>query len=383
MERIHELNEWGKQRRKLIAGGLVLGAATLATKFGLDLDGVPSNSSSRATTFSGMIPNCHRLPFLDDPVQSRLIKNIDLSNSSATRVFLDDSFEPTLGDYRYEYIEKVIQLSQRTPLTVDLFDAYYFLHADKTNPGFPSSRLSSPYLVPKDDRSIDRQQRAIFTDLEIRSAYMERIKAAAKSLINVAGVIGIGLANELNIRMRNFEQARLVHTSFYKEAVDNLIGIGWNKTIFIGVDDPNLIDEEEFRDYSHQVVNTYHAYPWQPHLNMIRAYRRQESHILPLVCQEVGLPRRTIQPDGSILDSSDYDEEYSRFLIATLARLSEYDEESRTFMPLISGFGPWRISAEGDPHEDGYEIEPNKMQKTANAFKYVLSAIRLPASSAA
>lgn len=368
------LSEFGRSRRNFLKTSAAALGATGAMAVGIGLINPKREPTSPPTVLQapselrGIIPNCHLLPYEEEWLQQRFIGEIQTSGASCTRVFLEDSFEMSLGHYKYQPIDKIIALSRKIPLVVDLFDAFYLLHADYDNPGFPSSRLKSPYLVPKEDRSISEQQMAIFTDPEIRGFFMERIYKATEALRNVSGVKGLCIANELGIHFRNMAFARSLHTSFYREAVDVVQHAGWRGPILIGVDDPNLIDEKEFANTPGPVINTIHTYPWD--FNRIRSYKSSERY-LPFICQEVGVPNRIPQPNGTVLEIADYDLECARFIEATYGRLSIVDYSRGAEKPLISAIGPWRLSVPGDPHKDNYEIQLLKMPQTSKSMTLV------------
>ena len=362
VEQDSSLSQFGQERRWLLKAGLTVGVAGVAflaaRKFGLvpDIEFKSKNPGIPAT-LTGIIPNCHHLPYVEDQaVQENLIENIEMTDPVCTRVFLDDRFEPRPGDYQHTQVDKVAKLSRRIQLTVDLFDAYPALH---------SSKPESPYLVPKLGRDIREKQMAIFTDPEIRHVLARRLKVAVQALKDEPGIKAWGVANELNLRINDITRMRDLHTDLFQELIETILSVDNSRPIFIGIDDPNLIIEERFTRYPVPIINTIHVYPWPSHLKLVYDYRSKEDHFLPLVCQEIGYPRVYSENGRSVIVTPDYDRTLSQFSIQIFNGLSN-DE-----LPAISAWGPWRISAGDDPHNDGFEIIPAKMPETLATLDHI------------
>lgn len=369
-EQDSSLSQFGQERRRLLKAGVTFGIATVtllaARKFSLpDIEPRKQNSGMPAS-LTGIIPNCHHLPYIENPeIQEKLIKNIKMSGAVCTRVFLVDRFEPRLGDYQQAQLDKVAKLSKRMPLTVDLFDAYATLHA---------SAPSSPYLVDKLGRDLKEKQMAIFTDPEIRKALARRLKVAIQALKGELGIKAWGMANELNLRINDIAPMRDLHTDLFQELVETILSVDSSRPIFIGIDDPNLVIEERFTHYRSPIINTIHVYPYSSHLKMVYDYRSKEEHYLPLAGQEIGYPRAQRGYEGSVVVTPDYDRTLSQFSIQIFNGLSTHASEGE-ITPLFSAWGPWRISAEGDPHNDGFEIIPDKMPELSDTLSYIRESL--------
>ncbi|OGE14279.1 hypothetical protein A3B39_00310 [Candidatus Daviesbacteria bacterium RIFCSPLOWO2_01_FULL_37_10] len=366
MERV-ELDKFVMSRRsfmKLVGmGGL---AAFTLEVLGKHLTGgatLPKFAISQE--ISGIIPNCPFLPYEKVEVQERMINNLRLWEASCARVFLDYKFEEKLGEYKGNLLDQIAATSRLIPLTVDLFDAYHALH---------SSTPSSPYLVLKNGRDIYEKQYAIFTDTEVRKALLRRVRVAVTELKDEQGIIAWGLANELNLRKPQHmllakaqgRTLREVHTDLFEEMIEEILSIDHKRPITIGVDDPNLIDEKRLDKFKHHVVNTIHVYPGSLHDRIISTYQNGESErILPLICQEVGFSRSMFNTGISVPTEPEYDEITSVFFEQTFSKL----------FPYIFAFGPWRISAQGDSHSDGFEIEPIRHPRSISVIRDIKSEI--------
>lgn len=369
VEKYSNLSRFG--RRRLLQTGLAASAAGVilfaAKRLGLVSEIEPRNQNLVIpSSLTGIIPNCHHLPYIENSeIQEGLNKNIDMIGPICTRVFLDDQFEPRPGDYQQAPLDKIAKLSRRRALAVDLFDAYTALH---------SSKLSSPYLVPKQGRDIRDQQWAIFTDPDIRQTLANRLKVAVQALKGEPGIKAWCVANELNLRVNDISLMRDLHTDLFQQLVEEILSVDSSRPIFIGIDDPNLIIEERFTQYRTPIINTIHVYPWPSHLKMVYDYRGKEEHYLPLACQEIGYPRAQLGNVRSVKVTPDYDRVLSQFSIQIFNGLSSQDFEEGT-TPFISSWGPWRISAEGDTHNDGFEIMPDKMPESLATFNHIRESL--------
>jgi len=148
--------------------------------------------------------------------------------------------------------------------------------------------------------------------------------------------------------------------------IEEILSIDHKRPITIGVDDPNLIDEKRLDKFKHHVVNTIHVYPGSLHDRIISTYQNGESErILPLICQEVGFSRSMFNTGISVPTEPEYDEITSVFFEQTFSKL----------FPYIFAFGPWRISAQGDSHSDGFEIEPIRHPRSISVIRDIKSEI--------
>jgi hypothetical protein len=327
--------------------------ATAATVGVLVVSGyLPDAPKSQPTPkLSGIIPNCAYLPFLPLGVQGRMIENMNACGATGARVFLDDRFEPSIGNYQMGYLDQVASLSRRMPITLDLFDGYHLLH---------KSEPDSPYLG-KGSRNLYERQMDILIDEEVQRAYLKRTSTIVDRLKDEPGILAWGLANELNLNRNQYADVARpgtlssFHTKLFDRQIQTILSLDDKRPILIGVDDPNLVDEEELSKFDGRVFNTIHVYPTTEHEEMISNYLSNE-HLLPLVCQEVGFSRALLrQEDGQ------YDSVLAGYLKNIFTKLDPY----------IVAFGPWRLTGNGDSHSDGYEINPMEMSETLETIRQV------------
>lgn len=306
------------------------------------------------SNLQGIVPNCLNLPYQDSDVRKRLIENINRCEATVARVFLDDRLEEEgLGKYQTKYLDQIGQAAGEVGITLDLFDGFAPLHQTK-----PESK----YLIDKDKRNLFEQQMAIFTDEEVLGHLENRIRFIVSRLKNESGIQAWGVANELVLNKAEHsilaiskgQSLRAIHTPFYKRMVEAILSIDSSRPILLGVDDPNAIDESAFASYRHIVFNTIHVYPTPAHEKIIKRYTASNNHVLGLLGQEIGLSRKYLYESGMVPSEEVYDETLTNFLEGQFAIIE----------PHIQSLGPWRVTADGDSHSDGYEIDPRKLSKT-------------------
>lgn len=374
----------GISRRKFLIGGTFLGAGFLASGWGMERiarNFSPSLDLEKLKDFAVLPPDRPapyeltginlNSPFLWREVDSpekieRAIQNANQFGARTIRIFINDEFEPELGNYRLEVLEKIEKLAQRFPLQVDLFDAYHLLHANKFNVVHGSSSLSSPYLMPKKEKSLMQRQLDFFTDETIQEVFLRRVKAILEHLNHVPQIVAWSVANELVPPAGSKKEARKILTNWYEKVVSAIRQIDKERPIVSGVADPGLLDEERLIRCGLS-ANSIHLYPdflGTPE-NNLKFYQNQYQKALPLICQEIGFPSRLL----GISFSFAYDELFSAFLSHHLSSFIEVNEGRRWVKPKVTTIGLWRLSFEGDHHRDGFEISPEKLPQTLKVLQ--------------
>lgn len=369
----------GISRREFLIGGAFLGANFLASKWGLER--TKSNFSpfdlekfKDFTVFPPEFPTPSELvginlnaPFLWQEVKSpekieKSIENAHQFGARTVRVFVNDEFEPELGKYRFEVLEKIEKLAQKFPLQVDLFDAYPLLQANKFNVIYGSSSLSSPYLTFRKEKPFIQQQLNFFTDKSIREIFLKRVKEIVNRLHHTSGIVAWSIANELAPPTRTKEEAKKILTDWYEEVVIAIRQTDKERPILSGVADPNLLDEERLKDCGLS-ANTIHLYPFSGSSeNILNA---QQQKLLPLICQEIGFPSRIFGLSFSFA----HDELFSRYLSHNFSSFFEVNEREKWLKPKITSIGLWRLTFEGDLHQDGFEIIPENLPITLKILR--------------
>lgn len=360
----------GLSRREFLIGGAFLGASFLASKWGVEKvaqNFSPTFDLERLKDFTILPPERPapseltginlNVPFLWREVDSpekieRAIENAQQFDARTIRVFINDEFEPELGDYRFEVLEKIEKLAQKFPLQVDLFDAFSLLRANKFNPVYGSSLLSSPYLVAD-----------FFTDKPIREIFLERVRKIVSQLNHVPKIVAWSVANELKPSARTKEEARKVLTDWYEEVIKTIRHLDPKRPILSGVADPTLLDEERLKACG-LTANTIHFYP-DPTENAFRFYQTNYKKVLPLICQEIGFPSKIFGFSFSFA----HDELFSRFLSYCFSQFIEINEKEKWLRPNLTSIGLWRLSFEGDPHQDGFGLSPEKSPQTLKVLQ--------------
>lgn len=371
----------GVSRRELLIGGTFLGASFLASKWGVEKvaqNFSPTFDLERLKDFTILPPECPapseltginlNAPFLWRTVDSpdkieKAVNNARQFGARTIRVFINDEFEPELGKYRFEVLGKIKKLAQKFPLQVDLFDAYRLLHANKFNPVYGSPNLSSPYLVAHLD---------FFTDQFIRGMFLERVKTIITHLSRTPEIVAWSIANELTPPIENKKEARGILTNWYVEVVTEIRKIDPKRPILSGVTNPTLLDEERLKQCG-LTANTFHLYPFSGSSENIFNVQQQKS--LPLVCQEIGFPSKLFGFSFSFA----HDELFSRYLSHNFSSFFEINEKEKWLKPKITSVGLWRLTFEGDSHQDGFGIDPEKSPQTLKvlqAWKEMIGKIR-------
>lgn len=361
----------GISRRELLIGGAFLGADFLASSWGLER--IASNLFSSPnfeklkdyTVLPPEFPTPSKLiginlnaPFLWREVDSpdkieKAVRNARQFGARTIRVFINDEFELELGDYHLEVLEKIDRLAQKFPLQVDLFDAYPLLCSNKFNPVYGLSSLSSPYLVEKQN---------FFTNQFIQETFLERIRKIVGCLNKTPGIIAWSVANELAPPVQTRERAKKILTDWYEKVIMAIRQIDQKRPILSGVANPTLLDEERLKK-SGLTANTIHLYPFSGSSeNILHA---QHQKILPLVCQEIGFPSRIFGFSFSFA----HDELFSRYLSHNFSSFFEINEKEKWLKPKITSLGLWRLTFEGDFHQDGFGIDPEKSPQTLKVLR--------------
>lgn len=361
----------GITRRKFLIGGAFLGTGLLVSRWSAEnvaQNFFPSFDLERLKDFTVLSPEYPapseltginlNAPFLWRTLDSsdkieKAFYNARQFSARTIRVFINDEFEPELGKYRFEVLGKIKKLAQKFPLQVDLFDAFSLVHANKLNPVYSSSALSSPYLMEKKD---------FFTDQSIQETFLERVRKIVEDLDKTPGIVAWSVANELAPPIENKKEAREILTNWYEKVVTEIREIDPKRPILSGVADPNLLDEERLKACGLS-ANTIHLYPFSGSSeNILNA---QQQKLLPLICQEIGFPSRIFGFPFSFA----YDELLSRFLSHNFSSFFEVNEKEKWLRPKITSIGLWRLTFEGDSHQDGFGIDPKKLPQTLKVLQ--------------
>lgn len=368
----------GINRREFLIGGAFWGVGLLASSWGLERitnNLSPSLNLEKFHNFTVLPPEnplpselsgIHlNSPFLwkcvDSPeILETAIRNAHQFDARTIRIFINDEFEPNLGDYRPEVLEKIEKLAQKFPLQVDLFDAYPLLHAHKFNVIYGPSSLSSPYLMAKEEKSLVQRQLDFFTDKTIGEIFLRRTRKIIERLNHTPGIVAWSVANELVPPVKSKKEAQKLLSDWYEKVVITIRQLDKKRPIISGVADPNLLDEKRLKKCG-LTANTLHLYPFSGDIENVL----QNQEVLPLVCQEIGFPHEFLGFSFSLV----YDELFSRFLSHALFRSIEVNEKERWIRPKVTGVGLWRLSSPGDGHQDGFELTPKNLPKTLRVLQ--------------
>lgn len=360
----------GISRRKFLIGGVFGGASFLASKYGVERvaqNFSPSFDLEKFRDFSVLSPEFPtpteligvnlNAPFLWREVNSpekieRAIKNAHQFGAQTIRVFVNDEFEPELGNYQFEVLTKIKKLAQKYPLQVDLFDAFSLVHANKLNPVYSSSALSSPYLMEK---------KGFFTNQSIQETFLERVRKIVEDLNKTPGIVAWSVANEVALPAQTIEKAKETLTSWYEKVITEIRKIDKERPVLSGVADPTLLDEERLKRCG-LTANTLHLYPFSGDENSLNT---QSQKSLPLVCQEIGFPSRIFGFSFSFI----HDEIFSRYLSHNFSSFFEVNEKEKWLRPRVTSIGLWRLTFEGDSHQDGFGIDPKESPQTLKVLQ--------------
>jgi len=259
------------------------------------------------------------------------------------RVFINDLFEPELGRYNFDVLKKIKKLAQISPfpLQVDLFDAFSLSHFGKINLVHSSSPYPSPYLAGD-----------FFNDERLRNFFLRRVETIILFFGDIKNIVSWSVANELEPKGTK-EEKREILTMWYEEIIKKIKEIDPERPIISGLADPELIDEEKLKEIG-LTANTIHFYP-----NLFQNF--QESRKIPLVCQEIGFPSKIA---GIKIPDSLYDIFFSNFLNDSFLNFAEINEKKGLLKLKTDSFWFWRLSYEGDSHQDGFEIIPQRIPRT-------------------
>ena len=378
-------------RREFIIGSAFLGASLFASKWSVEKVTQNFSPTPNLEEFKGftVLPPEYltppeitginlNSPFLWREVDSpqkieKAIQNANQFGARTLRVFINDEFEPELGNYHFKVLEKVEKLAQRFPLQVDLFDAYPLLHANKFNLTHGSSFLSSPYLSVGKEKSLAQRQLDFFTDETIRKIFLKRVKEIIGRLNHVPQVVAWSVANELAPPVGTKEEARKMLSHWYEKVIITIRQIDKERPIISGVADPTLLDEKRLKE-SGLSANTIHLYPNLTDSvgSAFKLYQTQHQKALPLVCQEIGFPSQILGLSFSFA----HDELFSRYLSHSLSHFVEINKKERWLRPKVTSIGLWRLTFEGDSHQDGLGISPEKLPQTLKILQTWEKTIR-------
>jgi hypothetical protein len=270
-------------------------------------------------------------------------KNAEKIGARNIRVFINDLFEPELGRYNFDVLEKIKKLAQISPfpLQVDLFDAFSLSHFGKFNLFHSSSPSPSPYLTGD-----------FFNDERLRNFFLRRVETIILFFGDIKNIVSWSVANELEPKGTK-EEKREILTRWYEEIIKKIKEIDPERPILSGLSDPQLIDEEKLRKLG-LTANTIHFYP-----DLFQT--SQPPGKIPLVCQEIGFPSRIAEIK---IPDSLYDIFFSNFLNNSFLNFAEINEEKGLLRLKTDSFWLWRLSYEGDLHQDGFEIIPQRIPRT-------------------
>lgn len=291
----------------------------------------------------------------------RAVENANAFESKAIRVFINDTYEPELSHFEPWVLDSTKALTKKFPLIVDLFDAYSLLHSNKPNATYDSWPLNSPYLVKTKGRSLIDQQLAFFVDPDLVEIFLNRVRSIVGSLKS-SRVVAWSVANELIPPVGTPEDKREILTTWYEKVLREIRRLDQARPIVSGVADPTLLDEQRLKAAG-LTANTIHLYAGGSD-NLIRILASQRK-CLPWIIQEIGFPARAY----GIQLGSLRDELMASFLVDRLLRFIRVDEKKRTVEPRSESLGIWRLSFEGDSHDDGFQVSPRSLPKTTKVLK--------------
>ncbi len=258
-------------------------------------------------------------------------------------------------------MDNIKVLTEKFPLIVDLFDAYPLLHSNKPNATYGSWSLTSPYLVKTKGRSLIDQQLAFFVDPNLVEIFLNRVRSIVGSLKS-SRVVAWSVANELIPPVGTPEEKREILTTWYEKVLREIRRLDPNRSIVSGVADPTLLDEQRLKTAG-LTANTIHLYPGGPD-NWIRILASHHQ-CLPWIIQEIGFPTKAF----GIQLGSLRDELLASFLVDRLLRFIRVDEKKRTVKPESESLGIWRLTFEGDRHNDGFSVSSQSLPKTTKILK--------------
>ncbi len=291
------------------------------------------------------------------------IENARAFGSKAIRVFINDTYQPELSHFEPWVLDDIKVLTEKFPLMVDLFDAYPLLHSNKPNAIYGSWPLTSPYLVKTKGRSLIDQQMAFFVDPALVEIFLNRVRSIVGSLKS-SRVVAWSVANELIPPVGTPEEKREILTTWYEKVLREIRRLDQNRSIVSGVADPTLLDEQRLKTAG-LTANTIHLYPDPGGLDNLIRILASHRECLPWIIQEIGFPA---QAWGVQLGSL-RDELLASFLVHRLLRFIRVDEKKRTVKPESESLGIWRLTFEGDWHNDGFSVSPQSLPKTTKILK--------------
>ena len=296
-------------------------------------------------------PFLHCFPEAQNSVISDSLK----AGVTNLRIFIDDAFEPTLGDYKNNVISSIKNLHQNIASQTDtlhtivsLYDAYGM--TERLNLVHGRNKITSPYCdgSPEDYRKF-------FTDEKIKSRFLNRAKIIIESLGDTNVVSAWEVGNEFSPPAG--EDGQAIFQDWFSAAAGSISKMDPAKRpIISGVARPWYIDERGFEGVG--LINTIHIYPAPFIFNDFRDYLGREDRRLPLFVEEIGFPGKLLEMN---IPPSLVDAFYNNFLNMAI--------RSATFsknLLAIDGLVPWKI----DGYEDGYPNPLNMPLTRETAVKF-------------
>lgn len=279
-----------------------------------------------------------------------MVKNMKILGASNVRIFLDDGFEPQLGNYDKVRLGRVRNFSrtiyEKSEGTIgiipSMIDGYTLFHSDRFNPVYGSKPISSPYIIDKQKKNLKNSQVQFFTDHELKRVFTERLKFLISGLVDLPNINAWELGNELEVYAQK-ETARAILTDWYDEMVGDVRALDPIRSICTGLAKPWQIDESPL--IGKGVVNTAHLYIKPSDRLLDEFHHFLPKSRLPLILGETGMPRK-FGPFRSNTNS---------LMFSFIKRILELSSVGDRFY--VGQIGLWQM----DPrHRDGYEIDPVK-----------------------
>ncbi len=293
----------------------------------------------------GILINSPYLHLYDEEEQDLYLNKAKSLGASRVRVFLDDAYEPKIGEYRGEVLERVLKLSQKATtkglaIEVDLFDCFTLGNSLINNFSYPTpvSLPTSPYNKTRDKLGYFK----FFVDEDLKDAFKFRVKDVVSKLKGTSVNI-VSCANEANPALWSLpeNEAKDVLTKWYQEVVEVIRVENPDLIVLTGLAEPWSVDSKKIPGIS---ANTLHAYPFSTNLKRLESFNEN----IPLVCQETGFPYRFLLRIPS---------EVRNYLSLSFARklilsLMLVDEGKKEIHPKVLSIGIWKLGK----HDDGFNV---------------------------
>lgn len=304
-------------------------------------------------------------------------------------VFLNYTYEPEVGVYRPDVLEKVARFTRRVyelsgkkvKSTVAFDDAFWLLHADSFNIVYGDDKLRSPYLG-RDFLSLQdkvygntlrelwyglaakkkKAQLDFFTDRETIGAYIRKVQSVVRYFQDAEEIAGWVIINEPEIRPDMITDPRQALTDWYAWVIEGVRQVDKNKPIVTGTADPSKLDERALT--GNGVIASAHRYfdLYGSDKGEAPARRHLSSSLLPLVCTETGFCERV---KLELLNHTTQVELPVDWIFPSfLDRLiRKYTYGGRLFAYMI---GVWQVSP---GHYDNFRFDPQKFPQSAKILK--------------